>query len=220
MTRLLIGGYSAGKGSGSGIGVIDGDQLTNLIRAESPSWIAWHPTLPVLYAVAETDDGSVHGWTLDDDGTATPAGAGDTAGAEPCHLTVDSSGQFLIAVNYSGGSFSVFRLGADGSIGPRTEVVRHERHGQHERQDRAHPHMVRATPDGLLVTDLGGDAIYRYHLSQDGSLRLIDTIATPPQAGPGTCCRCATGITSPPSSAAKCSATTLTGTSRAPSRPA
>jgi 6-phosphogluconolactonase len=184
MTRLLIGGYSGAKGSGSGIAVLDDGELTNLIPAESPSWIAWHPTLPVLYAVAETEAGRVHAWSLAGGGAASDLGSGETGGSEPCHLTVDASGRFLITVNYSGGSFSAFGLGDDGRIGPRTDLVRHDRHGEHERQEQAHPHMVRADGDDVLVTDLGGDAIYRYHLGQDGSLRLKEVVDAPAQTGP------------------------------------
>jgi YVTN family beta-propeller protein len=44
--------------------------------------------------------------------------------------------------------------------------------------------MVRADTDGLLVTDLGGDAIYRYHLTTDGRLEPDGVIATPPASGP------------------------------------
>jgi 6-phosphogluconolactonase (cycloisomerase 2 family) len=38
--------------------------------------------------------------------------------------------------------------------------------------------------DGLLVTDLGGDAIYRYQLTPDGQLTALGVIATPPRSGP------------------------------------
>jgi 6-phosphogluconolactonase len=184
MTRLLIGGYSGDKGKGSGIAVLDGDQITAVIPAESPSWIARHPDLAVLYAVAETDDGQVHAWSLTDGVPGQPLGRGATGGAEPAHLTVDTTGRYLVTANYSGGSISVHRLGADGSIGQRTDLVQHEAHGKHPRQEQAHPHMVRATGDGLLVTDLGGDAIYRYRLTTDGQLQPDGIITAPAGSGP------------------------------------
>jgi 6-phosphogluconolactonase len=181
---MLIGGYSGDKGSGTGITVLDGDQVTQTIPAESPSWIARHPDLPVLYAVAETDDGQVRAWSLEDGVPAGALGSGDTGGSEPAHLTVDPSGRFLITANYSGGSISVHRLGPDGSIGERTDLIQHDRGGEHERQEQAHPHMVLAADSGLLVVDLGGDAIYRYQLGDDGKLRLEDVVATPAGSGP------------------------------------
>ena len=184
MTRLLIGGYSGGKGRGSGIAVLDDDQITATIPADSPSWIARHPGLPVLYAVAETDDGQVHAWSLRDGAPAQHLGSGSTGGAEPAHLTVDASGRYLITANYSGGSISVHRLGPDGSIGERTDLIQHEAHGQDPRQEAAHPHMVRVAEDELLVTDLGGDAIYRYQLTPEGKLMQEGVILAPPGSGP------------------------------------
>lgn len=184
MTKILIGGYSGDKGAGSGITVLEDGQVAATVPADSPSWIARHPELPVLYAVAETDNGRVHAWALQDGIPVRELGHGETGGAEPAHLTVDPSGRFLITANYSGGSISVHRLGPDGSIGPRTDLIRHERHGDLPRQEQAHPHMVRAVEDGLLVIDLGADAIYRYQLSPGGQLKPDGVVAAPPGSGP------------------------------------
>jgi 6-phosphogluconolactonase (cycloisomerase 2 family) len=184
MTRLLIGGYSGDKGEGTGITVLDGDQIVATVPAHSPSWLARHPFLPVLYAVEETDEGKVRAWRLEDGAPAEPLGTGDTGGAEPAHLTVDPTGRFLITANYTGGSISVHELQPDGSIGPQTDLVQHQVHGEHPRQDTAHPHMIQALPDGVIVADLGADAIYRYTLSAAGKLSLSGVIATPPGSGP------------------------------------
>ena len=185
MTKMLIGCYSAGKGTGSGIVVLDDDdELVATIPTESPSWIAMHPRLPVLYAVAEADAGLVHAWSLARGVPTRALGSGQTGGAEPCHLTVDTTGKFLIAANYTGGSISVHRLADDGRIGSRTDLVGHDRRGAHPRQVTAHPHMIHAVDDGLLVTDLGGDAIYRYRLRPDGRLRLDDIVSVPEGSGP------------------------------------
>jgi 6-phosphogluconolactonase (cycloisomerase 2 family) len=184
MTRLLIGGYSGDKGRGSGIAVLDDDRVVSVIPSDSPSWIARHPDLDVLYAVAETDHGHVHAWSLVDGVPDRQLGRGDTGGSEPAHLTVDSSGRFLITANYTGGNISVHRLGPDGSIGERTDLIRHEAHGADPRQEQAHPHMVRVADDELLVTDLGGDAIYRYRLTPQGKLLQEGVIPAPPGSGP------------------------------------
>jgi 6-phosphogluconolactonase len=184
MTRMLIGGYSGDKGRGAGITVLEGDQVIATVPADSPSWIGTHPNLPVVYAVAETDVGRVHAWSLADGVPTTRLGSGQTGGAEPAHLTVDASGRFLVTANYSAGSISVHRLGDDGHIGPRTDLVQHQLHGDHPRQAAAHPHMVRPIEGGLLTVDLGGDAIYQYRLSDDGSLQLERVISAPVGSGP------------------------------------
>jgi 6-phosphogluconolactonase len=184
MSRLLVGGYSGDKGNGAGIMVLEDGDVVATVPAESPSWIARHPELPVLYAVAETDDGEVHAWRLEDGVPAQDLGCGETGGSEPAHLAVDSTGQFLITANYTGGSISVHRLGTDGQIGERTDLVQHELHGEHPRQAGAHPHMIGVVADGVLVIDLGGDAIYQYRLRDDGTLEQTNIIRTPPGSGP------------------------------------
>lgn len=184
MSRLLVGGYSGDKGDGAGITVVADGEVVATVPAQSPSWIARHPDLPVLYAVAETDDGQVHAWRLDDGVPAQHLGFGETGGSEPAHLAVDSTGRFLITANYTGGSISVHRLSDNGAIGERTDFVQHELHGEHPRQDGAHPHMIRAIPGGVLVIDLGGDAIYVYRLRDDGTLEQTGLIAAPPGSGP------------------------------------
>jgi 6-phosphogluconolactonase len=185
MSKLLVGGYSGAKGDGSGITVLEDGEAVATIPAESPSWIAWHPELPVLYAVAEVDNGQVHAWRLAAEPmTAEPLGCGETGGSEPAHLAVDNTGRFLVTANYTGGSISVHRLGPDGSIGERTDLVQHEQHGDHPRQEAAHPHMVQPFEDGVLVIDLGADAIYQYRLSDAGQLTLVRVVDAPPGSGP------------------------------------
>lgn len=184
MSRLLVGGYSGDKGNGTGITVLEDGDVIATVPAESPSWIARHPDLPVLYAVAETNDGEVHAWRLEDGVPAQDLGCGETGGSEPAHLAVDSTGRFLITANYTGGSISVHRLDDEGAIGERTDLVQHELHGGHPRQAAAHPHMIAVIDDGLLVIDLGGDAIYQYRLRDDGTLEQTNIITAPPGSGP------------------------------------
>jgi len=184
MTMMLIGGYSGDKGHGTGITVLNGAEVAGVIPADSPSWIARHPELPVLYAVSEVDDGHVHAFSLAEETLGQEIGCGETGGAEPAHLAVDPSGQFLITANYSGGSISVHRLAEDGSIGERTDLVEHTVHGDQPRQASAHPHMVGLVGDHVVVIDLGGDAAYRYRLSDEGKLVLDDVITAPGGSGP------------------------------------
>jgi 6-phosphogluconolactonase len=182
VTEILVGGYTPDKGHGTGIAVVHPEHgVERIIPADSPSFIVRHPHLPVLYAVAETLSGGVAAWSMDR--TFGPLGTGETGGADPCHLAVHDSGDYLVTVNYTGGSIAVHRLGADGHILERTDLVRHVRHGEHARQDDAHPHMVRLSGDEAIITDLGGDAVYRYHLA-DGRLVFDETIDTPHGSGP------------------------------------
>lgn len=181
--EMLLGCYTGDRGRGTGIAVVatnDGipTHVARIIPADSPSFVVRHPSLPVLYAVVEDEFGQVEAWADE-----RSLGRADTGGADPCHLTVDASGRFLVTANYSGGSVSVHALDTDGRIGERTDFVRHERHGGHERQESAHAHMVRLIDGGVLVADLGGDGLYRYRLA-DGRLDPVGGVDTPKGAGP------------------------------------
>ncbi len=55
--------------------------------------------------------------------------------------------------------------------------------------------MIRVVGGDLLVVDLGGDAIYRYRLSDDGRLTLDGHVERQPGRARGTCCQPATGST-------------------------
>jgi 6-phosphogluconolactonase len=184
VSKLLVGGYTGDKGAGSGITVLEDGRVVATVPADSPSWIARHPDLPVVYAVAEIDQGRVHAWSIADGIPVTSLGSGHTGGSEPAHLAVDPTGRFLISANYTGGSVSVHRLGPAGEIGERTDLVDHEAHSDHPRQETAHPHMVRLSGDQVLIIDLGADAIYRYTVSDEGKLDLEDVIHAPAQSGP------------------------------------
>jgi 6-phosphogluconolactonase len=186
----IIGCYGGALGRGEGILVtrIEGTELAPLSPAypvESPSFLVWHPTLPVVYAVSETQEGEVVSLGIDGDGGLHETGRSATGGVYPCHLAVDWRRGALVAANYESGTVSVHHLAADGAVGERTHEVRHTRGGPHPRQRSAHPHHVHVVADGVLVVDLGGDAIYRYGLDPD--LRLVptaDPVAFPPGTGP------------------------------------
>ncbi|MEU4776669.1 lactonase family protein [Micromonospora sp. NPDC023633] len=170
-----IGGYTAHSGGrGTGIVAVRRDpasgELTPLgtvAVTPSPSFLARHPRLPVLYAVNELPDGQVSAFRVGADGGLTALGTRSTGGAEPCHLAVVPDGGHLVVANYGGGSVTVFPLDPDGVPGERSDLVAHEGHGpDQERQDRAHAHMVNPDPGRgpLLAVDLGTDSIYRYDL--------------------------------------------------------
>jgi 6-phosphogluconolactonase (cycloisomerase 2 family) len=171
---LHIGCYTRESGgAGEGVTAVARDPRTGalttiglLAPSTSPSFLAAHPTLPVLYAVSEVAFGTVSAWRVGADG-AEPLAGGDTGGDGPCHLAVTPDGQHLISTNYASGSVSVHLLDPTGAIGARTDLLVHDGHGPDpERQASAHAHMVSVDPRGgpFHVVDLGTDAIYPYVL--------------------------------------------------------
>lgn len=193
---FFIGCYtpdSSGGGHGTGIAVYRQDPATGAltaagepVTAPGPSFLAWHPTGRYLYAVVERPDGAVRGYAVDGAGL-TPLGAEQpTGGSDPCHLSVDPTGRFLVTANYTSGSVSVHPIGPDGSLGDRTDLVRHAGSGPNtDRQEGPHAHQARFDPAGryLLVNDLGTDTVTTY-LLRDGRLVQQRAAQLPPGTGP------------------------------------
>ncbi|NBE80421.1 lactonase family protein [Micromonospora rubida] len=174
-TIVHLGGYTAASGGrGDGIAAARRDPGTGALTplgtvavTPSPSFLARHPVLPVLYAVNELAEGEVSAFRAGPDGDLTPLGVQGTGGAEPCHLAVTPDGGHLVVANYGGGSVAVLPLDPQGVPGERSDLVVHSGHGPDpQRQERAHCHMVSPAPDAgpLLAVDLGTDSVYRYDL--------------------------------------------------------
>ncbi|HET8591463.1 MAG TPA: beta-propeller fold lactonase family protein [Nakamurella sp.] len=158
----------------------------------SASFVCWHPTLPVLYAVSEVDEGSLDAFRVAEDGSLEPAGRLPTGGSHPCWVTTDPSASMLLIANYASGSLAVLALDRAGlPVGPPTVVQHHGSGPRSDRQEGPHVHQAVPTADGhVLVTDLGTDTVTVYRIDAgDGpaaspSVRPVQTVAMPPGSGP------------------------------------
>jgi 6-phosphogluconolactonase len=189
---VLIGSYTAGTG-GRGITRYRQDPATGALEplgvaAEltNPSYLAWHPTRRWLYAVGETSDGSVHAFGVPDQGELRPLGAEPSGGADPCHVAVDATGRWLVVANYGTGGVALFPIGADGALGPRSDLIRHSGSGPvPDRQAGPHTHMAQPVGGRVVVTDLGTDEVYTYTVDADaGRLRQAGVVRLPAGTGP------------------------------------
>ena len=167
---------------------------------ENPSFVNLSPNGQYLYAVGETADsgpskteGTVHAFRIDKStGNLTKLNSLPSGGAHPCHLSVNSTGKFLIVANYTGGSSAVFALKEDGSLGTRTDFQQHQGTGPNkERQTAPHAHCSQfLTLDGVeyaYVVDLGLDQVLSYRLDQKTgalSATLPGSVKLPPSSGP------------------------------------
>jgi 6-phosphogluconolactonase (cycloisomerase 2 family) len=179
---ILVGSYTAELG-GRGTGVTSYRRLTDgslepiaQCPMPSPSWLEWHPYLPVLYCANEVNDGTVNALRVMADGSMTLLGAVPTSGAVPCHLAVSADARFLLVANYESGSTCVISLDPDGGLGEQTDLVQHRALGltpgpMAERQDGPHAHMVVISDDHVLVVDLGLDAVLAFRLDDAGRLQ-------------------------------------------------
>lgn len=137
-------------------------------ETENPSFLAVHPNQRFLYAVNELAGGTVSAFAIDrTTGTLTLLNRVPTRGADPCHLSLDRSGKWLFAANYTGGSVAAFPVQADGRLGEASAFYQHSGSSVDKaRQNGPHAHAVAVSPDNrfVLAVDLGLDRIFSYRL--------------------------------------------------------
>lgn len=172
MKHVRIGGY------GPGIVTIGGREQRGLTRVAAPSFLAAHPSLPVLYAVGELERGwltAFHGEEL------APLDERPSEGSSPCHVAVEPGGGLLAVANYGDGTATLYHLDDRGAFAGEPIVLRHQGSGPDaERQQGPHAHQT-VFHDGLVhVSDLGTDEIRRYH--HDGTP--LEPIRLAPGTGP------------------------------------
>ncbi|MFI5492982.1 lactonase family protein [Actinoplanes sp. NPDC051859] len=182
---VFLGCYTGESGgAGEGIVLLRRDGRTGSLarlgvaaRTPSPSFLARHPTLPVLYAANELDAGTVSAFAVAADGSLTPLAVQSTGGSAPCHLAVSGDARHLLVANYASGDVAVHPLAADGVPGERSDLLNLDGKGPvPDRQDGPHAHMVAPDPFGadVLVCDLGSDTVWHTRLDAiSGRLSLV-----------------------------------------------
>jgi 6-phosphogluconolactonase len=138
----------------------------------NPSFVLADPEAPYLYCVNELKEyEGIYGSTVSayeicgETGELKLLNRQFTCGADACHLAFSPDRRYLIATNYSGGSFCVFPILADHSLGHASCILRHQGKGvNQERQEGPHPHQTILSPDGevVYVSDLGLDCLAGY----------------------------------------------------------
>ena len=198
---VFVGSYGSAAGQRIHAVVIDETGTMRIVGGADgiadPSFLAVHPDGHTLYAVSETGsvaDGSVghvHALRIEEFAQTvglTPMGARSTHGDHPCHLSIDRTGRWLHATNYSSGEVVVFRIDGDGSLSEAVERIDHVGRGPHEeRQLGPHPHSTTVSPDNeyLIVADLGVDRVFIYGRDDDtGSLEYHGDMRSRPGSGP------------------------------------
>ncbi len=139
-----------------------------LAEIGSPSFLALHPNGRFLYAVNETDKGSITAFRIDPaSGKLQQLNQVSSHGSGPCHLSFDKTGKMLMVANYAGGSVSAFPVHSDGTLGEATATIQHTGSGvDPKRQDKPHAHSVTVSPDNRFVVaaDLGLDKLFVYRM--------------------------------------------------------
>jgi 6-phosphogluconolactonase len=172
-----IGTYSQGDSSSRGVYAISMDgsgfqsQPVLVAVLENASFVAMHPSRPLLYAVSEIgesgpDSVGIVAFSIGKDGKLTKLNERSTRGAAACHVTVDPTGRCVGVANYTGGSCVLYPILEDGSLGKAGSFIQHVGNSgvNAGRQEAPHAHSINFNQDGTqaFVADLGKDQILLY----------------------------------------------------------
>ena len=172
-------------------------------EARDASWIAVHPNGRFLYAVNEAGKNSmVSAFRIDStSGKLTLLDQLPALGEDPCYLSFDRTGKYVLVANYTSGNVVVFPIGQNGELGPATANLRDQgKLGPNkERQDGPHAHWIETSAGNRFayVSDLGLDRVLIYKFDRaSGTLSSPDpgrpdppseeafSAALPPGSGP------------------------------------
>lgn len=202
---LFVGTYTRKEGhvdgQGEGIYVYEMDKKTGALSYVStsesiisPSYLAIHPNQKWVYAANEYDGGedsyaSVTAMEYDKESRQlTYMTQASTMGQYPCYVSLDNTGNFVMAANYGGGSVVLFPINDEGLITETSSYQKHKGGTSHPRQEAPHAHMIvqHPTKNWVFAVDLGADRIYEYKL--DTLSMTLDYVAdypnSPAMSGP------------------------------------
>jgi 6-phosphogluconolactonase len=201
---LLVGTYTGDKSKSEGIYVYRFNAETGeatpvgSAKTSNPSYLAVSPDQRFVYAVNENADstrftqtGSVAAFSFDKKtGQLNALNKQESGGKHPCYVSIDKTGKWVIAGNYSSGSLALLPVKKDGSLDTAIKVIEHTGSSVNEdRQQGPHVHSTVISPDNkfVFVPDLGIDKVMIYALdTKKGTLVAAEQPyeITEPGAGP------------------------------------
>ena len=197
---LLLGTYTSGTSKGVYVykfNSANGDHsLIDSAKISNPSFLAVSPDQKFVYAVSEQASavdkgGSVASFSFNNiTEKLTPLNQQSSNGNNPCYVTVDKAGKWLIAGNYSSGTLTVLPILKNGSLDSFVYSIKHTGQSVNTaRQASPHVHATVLSPDNkfLFVPDLGIDKLMIYHFNKKNGALKENTPAlvnTKPGSGP------------------------------------
>lgn len=172
--RIYVGTYTTGNSQGIyQLGFEDESGALNLkglaVKGKNPSFLAFHPVKPVLYASSELENGAgVAAYAIDKTTGQLSLLNGQPAGGIACHVSVSPDGKLVGVANYGAGSCAVYPTGEDGALGPAIATFQHRGSSTYpKRQAGPHAHSANFDPTGqfLIVPDLGIDKLMVYQIT-------------------------------------------------------
>src|SRR6516162_2366368 len=134
---LFVGTYTSGKSEG--IYVYEFNAATgkakpvSSIRSKNPSYLVISPGGKYVYAVNENGSdqtGEASAFSFDRaTGQLRFLNKQSTGGADPCYITENRSGKWIMIANYNGGNLAALRVRQDGSLDTLSELIQHSGSG-------------------------------------------------------------------------------------------
>src|SRR5271165_5887275 len=171
---VLVGTYT-NKTESKGIYAFSYDAETGKLTPKGlaaetpdPSYVVIHPSGKYAYAVNEAGKQStVSAFALDaQSGKLTLLNLVPALGEDPCYVTFDRTGKFVLLANYTSGTVAVFPILADGKLGAHTALLADlgTLGPNKERQEGPHAHWIAVSTNNrsVYVADLGLDRVLVY----------------------------------------------------------
>jgi 6-phosphogluconolactonase len=197
---LFIGTYTSSGSKGIYVYIFDAatgkaQWVSNTEGIVNPSYLAIAPGGSLLYVCTETrtaDAGGISAFKFNrENGSLTFINKQSSGGDNPAYVSVHKSGKWVVAGNYSGGNLSAFRVNANGSLQPYSQLIQHTGGSVNKRrQEKPHVHATVFSPQGdyLFVPDLGIDKvmIYKFNALAKKPLQPATNpyVSTEPGSGP------------------------------------
>jgi 6-phosphogluconolactonase len=186
---IWTGSYTSDSGGhGAGIGAIsaapDGTLIWRgtAVKADSPSFVAVHPSLPLVYAVGESTQ-SVQAYRRRGEFGLEAIGEPWPAGEAACHVAVSPEGKFLTVACWGDGQVLLFELDDDGGITSRFSAAPSADPYGSGRPSRAHASLMLAD-SRVMTTDLGHDLLRVWTYTAGAGLALDHDVVLPKDSGP------------------------------------
>src|SRR5438477_2916407 len=177
---FYVGTYTQEGSKSKGIYAYRFDAVTGqstslglVAETTNPSFLAIDRTRRFLYAVNEISDyqgqksGGVSAFAIDPKtGKLAFLNEVPSRGADPCYVTLNKSGKYVLVANYGGGNVAAFPILNDGRLSEAAAFIQHTGRGHDpERQEGPHAHEIELANDNrfAIAADLGLDELLIYH---------------------------------------------------------
>ena len=159
----------------------------------NPSFLDITPDKRYLIAIHREEgipEGRISSFKINpEEGTLKYISTQSTQGNGPCYVSVEPTGKWAMAANYSSGSAVIFAIEKSGTLRKASDRVVHSGSSVNERRQKGpHAHYIRSGTNGLVyIADLGIDKVMVYRiLHETGEFVPFTTpfIPVDPGAGP------------------------------------